>query len=39
MYFAYYESGRGELYFQSMVHPFRLLFSERIPELFIVGLN
>lgn len=39
MYFSYYEKGWGELYFQSVVYPFSLLFSEKIPELFIVGLN
>jgi len=39
MYFAYFEEGRGELYFQSLAYPFQFLFSEEIPELFIVGLS
>jgi hypothetical protein len=39
MYFHYFEKGWGELYFQSFAHPFRILLSEQIPELFMVGLN
>jgi hypothetical protein len=39
MYFSYFEKGRGELYFQSVVYPFQVMFSEKIPELFVVGLS
>lgn len=39
MYFSYFEKGAGALYFQSIAHPFTLVFSKEIPELFLVGLN
>jgi hypothetical protein len=39
MYFSYFEKGRGDLYFQAMVHPFAVMVSEKIPEVFVVGLN
>jgi len=39
MYFSYFEKGRGELCFQAMINPFSLMLSEKIPELFLVGLN
>jgi hypothetical protein len=39
MYFSYFETGWGELHFAALVHPFDVLLSEKIPELFIVGLN
>ena len=39
MYFAYFEKGLGELCFESMVHPFALVYSERIPEVFWMGLS
>ncbi len=39
MYFAYFEKGVGELYFQALYNPFGVLLSEKIPELFMVGLN
>ncbi len=39
MYFSYFEKGWGELHFCSLIHPFHLMFSEKIPELFVVGLN
>ena len=39
MYFSYFEPGRGELYFQALYNPFSVLLSEKIPELFMVGLN
>jgi len=39
MYFSYYEEDRGELYFQSLLYPFTLMFSERILLLFMVSLN
>jgi hypothetical protein len=39
MYFSYFEKGRGELHFQSLVYPFDVMLSEKIPEFFLVGLN
>lgn len=39
MYFSYFEKGWGDLYFQAMINPFNVLLSEKIPELFYVGLN
>jgi len=39
MFFGYYEQGWGELYFEATIHPFRLMLSERIPEVFWSSLN
>jgi hypothetical protein len=39
MYFSYFEAGWGELHFCALINPFNLMLSEKIPELFIVGLN
>jgi hypothetical protein len=39
MYFSYFEKGWGDLYFQAIIYPFQVMFSEQIPELFVVGLN
>lgn len=39
MYFSYFEKGRGNLNFQSVVHPFQLTFSALLPQLFLVALN
>lgn len=39
MYFSYFEKGIGELYFHALISPYDIMFSEKIPELFFVGLN
>jgi hypothetical protein len=39
MYFSYYEKGWGELCFYATISPFKILLSEKIPEMFFVGLS
>ena len=39
MQFTYYEDGWGALCFEAIVYPFSLMLSEKIPLLFLAGLN
>ncbi len=39
MFFSYFEKGYGELCFGANCHPFRVIYSALIPEIFMIGFN